>query len=85
MQPSRALLEGDKLHPAIQELIVDLKYRGDYTPETRKLVQPLIVKNDLEGLAAAMADETYWTNMRVPPDRFRRRKTFMEDAVKANK
>jgi hypothetical protein len=75
----------DKLHPAIQELIVDLKYRGDYTPETRKLVQPLIVKNDLEGLATAMADETYWTTMRVPPDRFRRRKTFMEEALRANK
>jgi hypothetical protein len=26
----------DKLHPAIQELIVDLKYRGDYTEQTRK-------------------------------------------------
>jgi Bacterial toxin homologue of phage lysozyme, C-term len=71
----------DELHPAIQELIVDLKYRGDYTVRTRKTIQPLIVANDLPGLAKAMADENTWKG--VPADRFARRKAFMEAAVKA--
>jgi hypothetical protein len=71
----------DKLHPAIQELIVDLKYRGDYTPTSREVIQPLIVANDLEGLAKAMADRSNWKS--VPDDRFSRRRAFMESAVKA--
>ena len=72
----------EKLHPAIQEMIVDLKYRGDYTPETRKLVQPLIVANDLEGFAKAIANEKYWVDGKnVPLDRFKRRRAFIEEAV----
>jgi len=72
----------DKLHIAIRELIVDLKYRGDYTPASRGVIQPLIVNNDLSGLAKAMADRKNWSN--VPTDRFQRRKSFMEAAVKAS-
>jgi len=70
----------DNLHPAIQELIVDLKYRGDYTPRSRDIIQELIVANDLEGLAKAMADENNWKG--VPAARFARRKVFMEAALK---
>ena len=75
--------EWDKLHPGIQEMIVDLKYRGDYTVDTRKYVQPFIVANDLAGFAKAIADEKYWTDRGVPLDRFKRRKAFMEAAVAA--
>lgn len=71
----------DELHPAIRELIVDLKYRGDYTVRTRKTIQPLIEANDLEGLAKAMADQKTWKG--VPGDRFARRKAFIDAAVKA--
>ena len=70
----------DKLHPAIRELIVDLKYRGDYTPGSRETLQPLIVANDLKGLAEAMANRGNWPT--VPADRFERRKAFMETALK---
>jgi hypothetical protein len=72
----------DKLHPAIQELIVDLKYRGDYTPHSREVIQPLIVANDLKGLAKAVADQSNWKT--VPTDRFNRRKAFMEAAARTN-
>lgn len=75
--------EWEKLHPAIQELVVDLKYRGDYTPQSREVIQLLIVENDLEGLAEVMADQKNWAG--VPVDRFTRRKAFMEAAVKENK
>jgi hypothetical protein len=57
----------DKLHAAIQELIVDLKYRGDYTPTSREVIQPPIVANDLEGLAKAMADRSNWKSVPATP------------------
>lgn len=69
----------EKLHHAIRELIVDLKYRGDYTPRSREVIQPLIVANDLQGLTKAMADQNNWKS--VPADRFARRKSFMEAAA----
>lgn len=68
----------EALHPSIQELIIDLRYRGDYTPASRKIVQPLVVKNDVKGLAKVMADRESWKQ--VPMDRFQRRADFMAKA-----
>lgn len=69
----------DTLHPAIRDILVDLRYRGDYTPTTRKFVQPLAIANDLAGMAKVMADRSRWSN--VPKDRFERRAAFMQEAV----
>ena len=69
----------ETLHPAIRDLVVDLRYRGDYTPATRKYVQPLIIANDLQGLATCMADRTLWSG--VPKDRFDRRAAYMREAA----
>jgi uncharacterized protein (TIGR02594 family) len=71
-----------KLHPAIMDLLVDLRYRGDYHSRSRAWIQPLAVKNDLKGMAAAMADEKWKTDYGVPEDRFRRRKEYMAAALK---
>jgi hypothetical protein len=70
-------VDWDKLHPAIRELVIDLRYRGDYTRRTREQVQPLVVKNDLKGLAMLMADRDFWSN--VPEDRFKRRPAFAQE------
>lgn len=67
------------LYPAIQELVVDLKYRGDYTPRSREIIQQHIVANDLEGLTRALADRTNWSN--VPADRFNRRAAMAKAAL----
>ena len=69
----------DTLHPAIKDTLVDLRYRGDYTPATRKFVQPLAIANDLAGLTAVMGDKSKWST--VPEDRFQRRKTYLEAAL----
>ncbi|MCB9746021.1 MAG: SH3 domain-containing protein [Alphaproteobacteria bacterium] len=69
----------DTIHPAIRDLVVDLRYRGDYTPTSRKKVQPLVIANDLKGLANHMADRTAWSA--VPKDRFERRAAYMKEAV----
>ena len=72
-------VDWDNLRPAIRELVIDLRYRGDYTAKTREFVQPLVVKNDLRGLADVMADREKWS--KVPPDRFRRRAAFAKAAA----
>jgi len=72
-------VDWDKLRPAVRELVIDLRYRGDYTRKTREFVQPLVVKNDMRGLAALLADRDRWSN--VPEDRFQRRAKFANDAT----
>ena len=68
----------DTLNSAILEIVVDLRYRGDYTPTSRKRVQPCMVNNDLAAFRTLMADRDFWSN--VPPDRFNRRNDFLENA-----
>lgn len=65
----------DALHPKILDLVVDLRYRGDYSGNTRKRVQPLMVKNDLGGMTTLMGDRSFWSS--VPEDRFKRRKEYL--------
>ena len=67
------------LDPALLDLVVDLRYRGDYTRVTRQVVQPLLVANEVEGMARAMANRGLWLG--VPEDRFLRRKRWMENAL----
>ena len=49
----------EQLHPAIKDVLVDLRYRGDYTGITRNRIQPLVVTNDLFGFQETMADKAY--------------------------
>jgi LysM repeat protein len=66
------------LHPRIRDIVVDLRYRGDYTGATRERVQPCVVANDLARLRTLMANRRYWVQQRgVPNDRFRRRSEYL--------
>ena len=66
------------LDPLIRDVVVDLRYRGDYTGATRERVQPVMVAGDLEALKSLTEDESYWVGSRgVPRDRFRRRKKYL--------
>jgi hypothetical protein len=67
-------------HPAIKTILVDLKYRGDYTPASRRFLQKAAADNDLETMTRIISDRDNWQN--VPKDRFERRKKFMEEALK---
>ena len=67
------------LNPAIQEILIDLKFRGDYTPAARTRIQKYVAANDLEGFAKQLADPALWA--KVPRDRFQRRRKFLEEAV----
>lgn len=70
----------DELDYRIRETVVDLKYRGDFTDETRKPIQTHIVKNDLEKFKTVMSDKSKWVT--VPTDRFDRRKKLLFSAEK---
>ena len=65
----------NNLHPAIKEVLIDLQFRGDYTPETRKIIQQAVVDNDFEKLFDLMIDRKNWKN--VPKDRFLRRVSYV--------
>lgn len=71
-------LTWDRLDLAVRDLLVDLRYRGDYTGATREKVQPPAVKNDLAAFTRALSNEDYWVEQRgVPKDRFRRRRDYL--------
>lgn len=65
-----------KLHSAIKDLTIDLKFRGDYTGKTRKYIQSAIVGNDLAAFKKALKDRAKWPG--VPKDRFDRRVRFLD-------
>lgn len=69
----------ENLHPAIRETVVDLRYRGDYTPRTRQFLQKAIAGNDLQAFYNAMTKKSNWK--KVPEDRFTRRVDFLKGFV----
>lgn len=69
----------DKLDYAIKEILVDLKFRGDYTGSTRKFIQQYVVSNDTMGFLKVLSDKAKWARQRVPSDRFQRRITFFKN------
>ena len=71
----------NNLSPAIAEVLVDLRYRGDYTPATRKKLQKRVARNDLDGFYACLSDAPYWQRQGVPSDRYKRRVQFIQQAM----
>lgn len=57
------------LPQAARELLFDLRYRGDYTPATRKFLHPALVAGDYTGLVRIMEDRALWRRFGVPEGR----------------
>lgn len=74
----------DNLDSAIKEILVDLKFRGDYTGSTRKFLQKYVVNNDTKGFLLILSDKSKWARQRVPSDRFQRRIAFFKNAILIN-
>ena len=66
----------DSFMPLLQEVIADLRFRGDYSPNTRQLIQSAIVNGDLVGIRDAIAQIPG-----VPRDRRARRTDVMNQAI----
>ncbi|MCY2987267.1 MAG: pesticin C-terminus-like muramidase [Planctomycetota bacterium] len=64
-----------KLNQRIKDILVDMTYRGDYTPQARTIIQKYLVKNDLAGFRTAMANRANWPD--VPKARFDARVAYL--------
>ena len=67
-----------KLDSAIKQILVDLKFRDDYTGGTRKVLQKYVVTNDAKEFLKVLSDRSNWLMLRVPTDRFQRRVNFLK-------
>ncbi|MDK1286620.1 hypothetical protein [Pseudoalteromonas umbrosa] len=65
----------ENLHPKIKDILIDLRYRGDYTPTTRRRIQRYVVQNDLEAFSKEMSDKELWH--KVPSERFKQRLAYL--------
>jgi hypothetical protein len=72
-------IDWSDLSPAAQELVFDLRYRGDYTPRTRQVLQPVLVSGDYQRLKAIINDSPYWAALGVPAGRIRDRQKIAEN------
>jgi hypothetical protein len=64
------------LDPRIEEVLVDLMIRGDYTNTTDKLVQKSVINNDFAALKSVMEREKNWAS--IPRTRFERGVNMMK-------
>jgi len=69
----------EALNPTIKDVLIDLRFRGDYTPTCRKFLQVHVANNDLVGFSLAIGNREHWPN--VPRDRYERRKKYCDQAV----
>jgi hypothetical protein len=67
----------EELPRSVQELIFDLRYRGDYTVRSREHIQPALVNRDYVGLQSIMNDTSFWRELGVPSDRIQRRREII--------
>lgn len=66
----------NKLDKRIVDVLVDLRYRGDYTPASRKFLQKHVASNDFGKFKAEIAKQSNWPQ--VPRARFELRKSYVE-------
>jgi hypothetical protein len=59
----------DDLPLTVQSILFDLRYRGDYSGETRRRLQPALVANDTVAFMKIIRDEEYWIARGVPSGR----------------
>ncbi len=69
----------DKLAPVIKQVLIDLKFRGDYAGNTRTFLQKHVVANDSKGFLKALSLRSNWVKPFVPQDRFQRRIDFFKE------
>ena len=75
-------LDFDTVCPDILDILVDLKFRGDYVASSRRKIQKHAVNNDIEEFAKQISRQANWSN--VPEDRFRRRRRFINGSDDAD-
>ncbi|AXF78221.1 pesticin C-terminus-like muramidase [Erwinia tracheiphila] len=67
----------DDIPDKIKEILIDLRFRGDYSKRTRKYIQKLAYDGDIKGFGKVISNRQIWST--VPNDRFKRRVDFYEN------
>jgi len=70
------------IHPSIQELLVDLRYRGDYTGTLRKIIQKPAITNNFAELLVQLKNKNNFPG--IDDSRFKARITLITEASKPN-
>lgn len=74
------ILTWDSLLQPIRDIIVDLRFRGDWIPSSRKFLADAIRSNSVQVFAEAMDTFSFWRlRMGVPKDRHKRRIQFLKE------
>lgn len=68
-------LNWDATDPKIQDMAIDLIYRGDYTGDARALIQRHMTDNNLSAFSNVINDQSKWSN--VPAQRFNDRVDYL--------
>lgn len=73
----------ENLDPKIKEVVIDLRFRGDYTPQSRNLIQKHLIKNDFNSFLEAMKNENFWLTQKYAPskDRIKRRIQYLQKDI----
>jgi len=69
-------LNWHSIRKVIKDLIIDLRYRGDYDARSRALLQRHFINNDIDKLYSVISNQSNWPN--VPSDRFNRRINYLD-------
>lgn len=78
------ICDWENLHPAIRDVVVDLKFRGDYAAPERRHLQSAIVDNDPHRFLELLQDTEFWMpQIKTPADRFQRRVKYMKRALES--
>jgi hypothetical protein len=64
------------LDSKIKAVVVDLRYRGDYTSQSRKYIQQSVATNNFGAFCRVLSTTELWKQ--VPPDRFKKRVGFLQ-------
>ena len=79
VQRTYGVTNWENLNETIQEILVDLRYRGDHTPSCRRFSQHHVARNDLARFTEEMDNRDRWLNF--PSHRFKQRAAFCRNAV----
>jgi hypothetical protein len=73
----------EQLSPEIKEFLVDLRYRGDYSPAVRSIMQAAVVKQDYAKILEIVKDPKHWGNL--DKNRMNERIRHLESAAASTK
>jgi hypothetical protein len=67
-------VDWSKVPQTVLDILVDLRYRGDFTPASRKKFQAHVVNGEYEKFKKVIQDKSNWPT--VPADRFELRSSY---------